>query len=69
MTEYPFNFDRENFEIFPKEIWSNKLIVFHGTTTFHSQSIESLGFNKNFIPFNISFVEKLVETLKMDGII
>ncbi|MFZ4799251.1 MAG: hypothetical protein ACOYMA_17260 [Bacteroidia bacterium] len=56
MIKYPFNFDSENYEIFPKEIWKNKDVVFHGTTTYHSNSIESVGFQKQYAPYNIDYV-------------
>jgi hypothetical protein len=61
MKVYPLNFNTQTYEIFPEEIWSNKLVVFHGTTTFHSQCIEKNGFKKNYIPYNLDYAKKLIE--------
>lgn len=64
MIEYPYQHDSENLEIVPKEIWTNPMIVFHGTTTYHSENIEKNGLIINTPPYNIDHVKILVGTLK-----
>ncbi|WDF61034.1 hypothetical protein PQ462_06620 [Flavobacterium sp. KACC 22758] len=64
MKQIPYQFDNINLEIVPQEIWSNPMNVFHGTTTYHSNSIEKNGFKSNWAPYNVEHVKILVETLK-----
>lgn len=56
--------DEENLEIFPKEIWANSNIVYHGTSEYHSERIETNGFIPATSPFNIDAVKELLEVLK-----
>lgn len=63
MIKIPYQLDNINLEIVPQEIWSNPLNVFHGTTTYHSKSIEKNGFIVNSAPYNIEYVKILVQTL------
>lgn len=64
MTTYEFSLDRDNFEIFPKEIWSDLHIVFHGTSEFHSDYIEQNGLIINYCPFNKADAIELISLLK-----
>jgi len=64
MIEYQYQQDDENLEIVPKEVWTNPMVVFHGTTTYHSENIEKNGFIVNRPPYNIDHVEILVGILK-----
>lgn len=61
---FPFSIDKLNLEIVPQEIWSNPLIVFHGTNAYHSYRIEESGFIVNSALYQIDKVKILVETLK-----
>lgn len=64
MKVFPFSIDNINLEIVPKEICSNPMIVFHGTSSYHSNRIEENGFIVNSVPYEIDKVRILVETLK-----
>lgn len=64
MKEYKYLHDSSNLEIVPIEIWGNPMNVFHGTTTYHSESIEKNGLIVNSAPYNINHVKVLVNTLK-----
>lgn len=64
MTTFEYNFDSENLEIFPKEIWLNPNIVFHGTSEYHSSNIEENGFKEKTIPFNVEAAELLIAVLQ-----
>lgn len=66
MNEYEYKLDRDTLEIFPSEINANPLVVFHGTTSYHSENIERNGFCVNTTPYNIDHVEIIVNTLKND---
>lgn len=43
MEEFDYSLNNETLEILPAEISSNPLIVYHGTTSYHSESIEKKG--------------------------
>lgn len=62
-----YEFDIENLEILAKAIWSKPNIVFHGTTSYHSDNIEKNGFVVNHIPFDIDKVKILIKVLETDG--
>jgi hypothetical protein len=64
MKDFSFIIDDINLEIVPEEIWSNSMVVFHGTSAYHSRSIEEKGFSVNSPPYDIDSVKILVETLK-----
>ncbi len=64
MTTFEYNFDSENLEIFPKEIWQNPNIVFHGTSEYHSGNIEANGFKEKTIPFSVEAAKLLIDVLQ-----
>jgi hypothetical protein len=64
MKEFDYSLNNETLEIFPAEFSKNPLIVYHGTTSYHSKNIEENGFCVNTPPYNIDKVKILVETLK-----
>lgn len=64
MIEYDYNLDRVNFEIFPEEIWENVNVVFHGTSQYHANSIETNGFVTCTPPFNLEDGEELIRLLQ-----
>lgn len=64
MDEYQYELNNEKLEVFPDELVNDPLVVFHGTTTYHSENIENNGFHVNTTPYNIEPVKVLVETLK-----
>lgn len=64
-TTYDFNLDRVNLEIFPNEIWQNPNIVFHGTSEYHSQLIETNGFVPATSPFNLDDARELIRVLQL----
>lgn len=64
MKFFSFSIDNLNLEIVPQEIWSNPMIVYHGTSVYHSNRIEESGFIVNLVPYEIDKVKILVETLK-----
>lgn len=66
MEEFDYSLSNETLEIFPAKISSNPLIVYHGTTSYHSENIETNGFIVNTPPYNIDHVKTLVNTLKSD---
>jgi hypothetical protein len=63
MRVFPFSLDNINLEIVPHDIWSNPMIVFHGTSVYHSASIEEKGFIVNSPPYEIEKAKILVNTL------
>ncbi len=64
MTEFPFNFERTVLEIFPASIWDNSLIVYHGTSSYHSGQIKKNGFTRGHCPFDPALVRQLVALLR-----
>lgn len=64
MKEFDYSLNNETLEIFPAEFSENPLIVYHGTTSYHSKNIEENGFRVNTPPYNIDQVKILVDTLK-----
>lgn len=64
MEEFDYSLNNETLEIFPAEFSVNPLVVYHGTTSYHSKNIEENGFRVNTPPYNIDHVKILVETLK-----
>lgn len=44
MNIYTYQFDPISLEVFPPEIWQDPNIIFHGTTSYHSNNIENMGF-------------------------
>lgn len=64
MTTYEYNFDREHFEIFPEDIWSDPNIVFHGTSEYHSEQIEEKGLLMHYSPFDLEEARALIDVLK-----
>ena len=65
MTQFDYIFDEDNLEIFPKEIWENPYVVFHGTSEFHSSNIEKNGLIKATSPFDIKEAEELLRVLNL----
>jgi len=65
---FDFNYDNEKSEIFPPSIYDDPYVVFHGTSTYHSQSIEENGFIKGFSPFNLEDGKELVKFLVLDQV-
>jgi hypothetical protein len=66
MISYDYQFDQENLEIFPKEIWSDPYVIFHGTSEYHSSDIENNGIIKGKSPFDVDIARKLIELLELD---
>jgi hypothetical protein len=64
MKIYDYCLDKENLEIFPGEIWQNSNVVFHGTSEYHSQQIEQLGFVPSKSPFDLDDARELISLLK-----
>jgi len=69
MTEYHYNLDIDSLEIFPEEIYKDPFVVFHGTSSYHSESIERNGFIKSRSPFNLDQARELIRILKLPEII
>jgi hypothetical protein len=67
MEVYPYEHDRKSLEIFPKEIWQNPRIVFHGTSSLRSASIERNGFTQALPAYDTVKAEQLVALLKTDA--
>jgi hypothetical protein len=65
MTEYTYNLDIDNLEIFPSEIYKDPFVVFHGTSSFHSDNIERNGFIKSQSPFNLDEARELIRILNL----
>jgi hypothetical protein len=63
MKEFNFKYDTDSYEIFPKELYSNPLIVYHGTVEYYSEKIEKDGLIANFTPYNINTVKTLLKIL------
>jgi hypothetical protein len=64
MTVYNFNLDAEHLEIFPTEVWQDPFVVYHGTTSIHSNNIEANGFIKGVSPFNLEQAKELISVLE-----
>lgn len=60
MNEYKYTFNNQLLEVFPEEVFSNKYIVFHGTSNYYSDKIQENGFERGYCPFNKNGVSKLV---------
>lgn len=68
MTEYTYNLDIDNLEVFPNEIYKDPFVVFHGTSTYHSENIERNGFIKAQSPFNLDEARELIRILRLPEI-
>jgi len=68
IKKFDYQLDIDNLEVFPKEIWSDPYVVFHGTSTFHSESIEQCGWLKKYTPYDIEDVTELIKILKLSHI-
>lgn len=62
---FDYQLDTDNWEIFPKHIWTDPYVVFHGTSSFHSNSIEQGGWVKGHSPFDIADATELVRVLEL----
>ncbi|WP_419486727.1 hypothetical protein [Chryseobacterium bernardetii] len=65
METFEFIFDEVSNEIFPNEIWQDPNIVFHGTSQYHSQTIENNGFVPATCPFGINDAKELSTLLQL----
>jgi hypothetical protein len=61
---FPYNFDPEELEIFPSEIYSDPFVVYHGTSAYHSPEIESKGLIPGRAPYNLQSARLLVNLLR-----
>ncbi|MES2519446.1 MAG: hypothetical protein V4585_15135 [Bacteroidota bacterium] len=68
ITTFNLEINKTDFEIFPKEIWNNPNIAFHGTTELYSQLIETNGFSENMDIVSIKTVEELIKILELPEI-
>jgi hypothetical protein len=68
MEELDFIFSPNTYEIINHELINNYRIVFHGTTTMHSEFIENNGFVRGYCPFNIDSARNLIRVLEQTGI-
>ncbi len=66
MDIFEYNHNSQSLEIFPEKIFSDPLIVFHGTCSYHSNNIENNGLIVNTAPYNIEQVMILVDLLKSE---
>jgi hypothetical protein len=69
LKTFDFNLDKVNFEIFPNYIWQDCNVVFHGTSEYHSQNIERIGFIPATSPFDLNDAIELVRVLQLPEIL
>ncbi len=65
ITTFEYQLDTENWEIFPKDIWSDPYLIFHGTSSFHSETIEQNGWVKGHSPYDIADAAELINVLEL----
>ncbi len=65
---YEYLLDTKNLEVFPPEIWNDPYVVFHGTSSFHSHSIENEGFVTGRKAYNIEDGRELVRILALEEV-
>ena len=64
MVKYNIEIDNCNYEIFPKQIWEDTKIIFHGTSEYYSKDIEKEGFTKSYCPFSKDQANDLIALLR-----
>lgn len=64
IQSFKFELDWDNYEIFPRNIWTNPYVVFHGTSSYYSNDIEDKGFLRGFCPFDLNLVTELIRVLQ-----
>ncbi|MGC4041972.1 MAG: hypothetical protein QM710_14605 [Flavobacterium sp.] len=62
---FPYKLNSEDWEIFPEEICSDPYVVFHGTSSFHSQNIEQNGWIKGHSPYDVEDASELASVLEL----
>lgn len=65
---YEYFLDTQKLEVFPEEIWSDPYVVFHGTSSFHSENIEREGLIVSKSPYEIESGTILVNLLNSNEI-
>jgi hypothetical protein len=65
MNEYAYTLNPITFEIFPTEVYSNRFVVFHGTSSVYSDFIEKDGLIVGHAPFDLEVGEELIKLLEL----
>lgn len=68
MKIYDYFFDHDNLEVFPRDIWEDPDVVFHGTSDYHSNEIEKNGFIPATPPFELDDAKELIRVLQLPDI-
>lgn len=69
VTIYPFEFNAQTLEIYPEEIVSDTFVVYHGTAEYHSNNIETNGFQLGRCPYDINAARELCNLLSNTSIV
>ena len=64
MDTFKYDLDQKYYEIFPKDIYNDPLMVFHGTSSYHSKEIEQNGLVKGKSPYEVTNVFELIRVLE-----